>query len=104
MNGCYHQLNIHIHTSTDKDDVDLFLASKSRDGKVIVEITTVHLARGALKIEVRSDLARGDPLPSKSSAAKLDQCPRPRRAGLGRSAGTPPSPATKANRFRFPLS
>jgi hypothetical protein len=56
MNGCYHRLDIHIHTSTDKDDADSFLVAKSRDGKVIVEITTVHLAREALKIEVRSDL------------------------------------------------
>jgi hypothetical protein len=54
MNGCYHRLTIHI--STDKDDADPFLIAKSRDGKVVVEITTVHLAREALKVEVRSDL------------------------------------------------
>jgi hypothetical protein len=55
MNGRYHRLHIHIHTSTDKDDANPFLVAKNRDGKVIVEITTVHLAREALKFEVRSD-------------------------------------------------
>jgi hypothetical protein len=54
MNGRYNRF--HIHSSTDKNDADLFLVAKSLDGKVIVEITAVHLARETLKVEVRSDL------------------------------------------------